>query len=222
MGQDIDRPITAWDDMFLPSEIARRITEFSYAGPDGKEKPLVSSVEIVNKSKGRPPVMETPKNQWPRALLLSSFFSALLLLFFMLFKKKKGFGVFIGMVNASLGLFFGAAGSILFFMTFFTNHDYTFHNSNVLFVNPLFLAAIPLGIIFAFTKNDKRRVIAAAFLRAFWIYILLGGILTIVIKLSPQFYQQNQVTQALLLPVSFIMLFLSTRLPLTRKIVSGR
>jgi len=114
----------------------------------------------------------------------------------------------LGLVQSFLGLFFGIAGSMLFFLTFFTDHDYTYHNSNIFFVNPLFLAAIPLGLIFAFTRNEKKRFVAALVSRAFWSFILLGGFLTMAIKLSPAFYQQNQVTQALVLPIALTMLVL--------------
>ena len=122
-------------------------------------------------------------------------------------KKQKGFRIFTGLLQSAFGLFFGIAGSLLFFMTFFTDHDYTYHNINVLYVNPLFLAAIPLGIIFAFTKTEKKRLAAARVLRIFWSYVFLGGLLTMLIKLFPAFCQQNQVTQALLLPAALVMVF---------------
>ena len=211
MGQDIDRPITVWDDMFLPSEIGMRIKDFRYVNDDGIEKPLVSSVEVMNVSKGRPVVLDTPRRQWPRELIASLTFSALLLLFYFLWKKQKHFRAFLGIVQSSLGLFFGVAGSMLFFLTFFTDHDYAYHNSNILFVNPLFLLVVPLGLIYGFAKNEKKRFVAARLLRVFWAYVFLGGLLTMVIKLLPVFYQQNQVTQALVMPLALTLFFLMAR-----------
>jgi hypothetical protein len=111
-----------------------------------------------------------------------------------------------------LGLFFGGVGALLFFMTFFTNHDYTFHNSNILFVNPLLFAAIPLGLLFAFSGSAKKRFASALFLRTLWIYVLLCGLLTMAIKLSPAFYQQNQVDLALVLPFTLSLVFIMTKL----------
>jgi hypothetical protein len=66
--------------------------------------------------------------------------------------------------------------------------------------NPLLLAAVPLGLILAFSRVHKKRLAAAGLLLALWGYVLLGGLFTMAIKLLPAFYQQNQVTQALLLP----------------------
>jgi hypothetical protein len=210
MGQDIDRQITVWDDMFLPSEIGMRITDYRYKDSYGNERNLVSHVEILNKSTGRPIVLDVPRKQWPRELFVSLVFSALLVSFYLFWGKKKFFRIFLGLVQSFLGLFFGIAGSLLFFLTFFTDHDYAYHNSNVFFVNPLFLAAIPLGLIFAFTHNEKKRFVVAWVSRVFWAYILLGGFLTMAIKLSPAFYQQNQVTQALVMPIALTMLVLMT------------
>ena len=212
MGQGIDRPITVWDDMFLPSEIAMRMKDFRYTGPDGKERPLVGSIEILNNSSNRPVVLDAPRLQWPRELAFSLFISALVLLAFFLWHRRKGFRVFAGFFQVFLGLFFGIAGTLLCFMSFFTNHDYTYHNSNVIFVNPLLLAAIPLGIIFAFTKDVKKRFLTLLFSRALWTYVFLGGLITMIIKLTPAFYQQNQVDLALILPPCLTMVFITWRL----------
>ena len=111
-----------------------------------------------------------------------------------------------------MGFVFGIAGSMLLFMTFFTDHDYTYNNINILFVNPLFLAAIPLGYIFAFTPDDKKRFTAVRILKILWTYVFLGAFITIVIKLFPTFYQQNQVTQALIMPLALALIFIFTRL----------
>ena len=212
MGQGIDRPITVWDDMFLPSEIAGRIREFHYVDSDGTKRALVSSVEILNTSRGRPMVLDVPRLQWPRELLASILFSGLLLLLFLFYRNKKGFKVFLGILHSVLGFIFGSMGSVLFFMTFFTNHDYTYHNSNIFFVNPLFYAAVPLGLIYGLSKNAKRRFVAVRLLKLLWTCVLLGGLLTMAIKLSPAFYQQNQVTQALVLPLAVTMVFIMIRM----------
>jgi cytochrome bd-type quinol oxidase subunit 2 len=108
-------------------------------------------------------------------------------------------------MQSLIGFFFGIVGSILFFMTFFTNHDYTYHNSNILYINPLLLAAVPLGILLASSKNSRRWRRARMLLRCLWTYVFFGGILTMAIKALPGFYQQNQVTQALVLPFTLVL-----------------
>jgi hypothetical protein len=198
--------------MFLPSEIALRICEFHYTGADGKDRPLVSSVEVINVSSGRPAVLDTPRNVEPGGLLVSLLLCEIIALFFSLKGRRKSFSAFLGVSQSLLGLFFGAAGSMLFFMAFFTDHDYTFHNSNIFFVNPLFLAAIPLGLTLAFSKSEKRRFIAIRLSKIFWIYVLLGGLLTLVLVFFQGYYQQDHLTQALLMPVAFTMIVVLARL----------
>ena len=208
MGQGIDRPITVWDDMFLPSEVTKRILEFQFVWPDGEKRPLVSDVEIVFQSTGRPAVLDVPRLQWPRTLLASLLFSGALVVLFLRFGQRKCFAVFNGLFQSFLGLFFGIAGSLLFFMMFFTNHDYTFYNSNIIFVNPLFFLLVPFGFIFAFSKNESKRLKAALTMKFFWVYVFFGSFLTILIKLFPAFYQQNQNTQSLVMPVALAMIFM--------------
>ncbi|MDR0643469.1 MAG: DUF4105 domain-containing protein [Treponema sp.] len=201
MGQDIDTPITIWDEMFLPSEVGKRIQDFSYFDENGVERKLVSAVEVLNKSVNRPPVLDVPRRQWDRELMVGLLLAVILVFFQFLQRRKPRLGrVLFGLSQSAMGLFFGIVGLILFFMTFFTNHDYTYHNANVIFVNPLLLIAIPCGIRCAFCKNGKKRFVSELILRCLWTYVALGGVLTMIVKLFPGFYQQNQVTQALVIP----------------------
>ncbi|MCL2069950.1 MAG: DUF4105 domain-containing protein [Treponema sp.] len=219
MGQNIDRPLTVWEDMFLPSEIGMRIAEFSYAAADGAERPLVNNVERYHQAQGRPPVLDIPRLQWPRTLLVSFLFSSIIVIlcvYICLYDRKHPgtkprFRVFFGITQGFLGLFFGIAGSALFFLQFFTDHDYTYDNINILFVNPILLILIPLGLLIAFSANEKKRHRAARFSRVFWIYVLAAGFLTMLIKLFPGFFQQNQVDQALVLPIALTMIVILFR-----------
>ncbi|GHU78140.1 hypothetical protein FACS189462_2020 [Spirochaetia bacterium] len=206
MGQDIDTPITVWDEMFLPAEVGNRIAEFNYIDESGLERPLVSNVEVLNRAVNRPAVLDVPRRQWDRELVLGLIIAAFFIVLKILKKKRPPIGepVF-GIAQAVLGLFFGLAGTALFFMTFFTNHDYTWHNSNVLFINPLLLAALPLGVRYALAHDPAKRLHWGRFLSYLWTYVFIAGILTMAVKLLPFFYQQNQVTQALALPFALVL-----------------
>jgi hypothetical protein len=203
MGQGIDSPIAVWDEMFLPSEFGLRIAEFSRRGPDGVSRPLVSNIQVVNRAKNRPGVLDVPPRFW-----FGDFFAGLLLalvFLFLSYREKQGRVLArrcLGLLQALTGLLFGLAGSLLFFMSFFTDHDYTYHNSNILFVNPLLLAALPLGLCLAFSKKTERRSGARRRLKLLFTYVRVFCLVTIVIRLLPGLYQQNQPVQALILPFS--------------------
>jgi hypothetical protein len=206
MGQDIDVPITAWQEMFLPQAIADHMLDFSYTDVRGNERKLVSNIEVLNRAVNRHPVLERPRRQWVRELALGLFIAAFLL-FLRFFKEKRPSlgGLLWGLVQGLLGLFFGLIGLVLFFMTFFSDHDYTWHNINVLFVNPLWFAAMVWGIRLAFAPNFGKRDSPEFLLKWFWTGVFILCFLTIPVKLLPFFYQQNQVTQALLLPLTFVL-----------------
>jgi hypothetical protein len=107
-------------------------------------------------------------------------------------------------------------------MSFFTNHDYTYHNSNLLFVNPLLFIAVPQGLFYAFTGNEEKRRRAAKALKLLWSYVFCAGVLTMAIKFLPFFCQQNQPTQALVLPVALALSFAPDLIGKRLRAMTGR
>jgi hypothetical protein len=205
MGQVIDRPITVWEDMFLPSEVGKRIEEFWYTDNDGTSRKLVTSVEVLNRAKDRPMVLDVPRKQWPRELAFSLVLSAIFgAFFFMQAKKMRAGRVLAGLSMSLTSLFFGIAGILLYFLNLFTNHDYTYQNANMLFCSPFLLAGVPFGIVYAFTKKMSKFFIYALLSRILWLLTALGIFLSMAIKLLPAFYQQNLTDQMLMLPLSLL------------------
>jgi hypothetical protein len=203
MGQDIDKPTTVWEEMFLPSEVGRRIAEFSYNDSDGVSRQLVSDIVIVNRAIGRPAVLDIPRKQWPRELAFGAALMLLICVFYFVQAKKPGLGqILVGLSQSFAGLFFGIAALLLFFMSCFTNHDYTYHNMNLIFANPLLLAAVPLGILYAKAPNARARELPELLLRLLWLMVLLGIIVSMLLKLLPWFFQANLVDQMLMLPIA--------------------
>jgi len=201
MGGDIDRPITVWDEMFLPGEIDRQIRDFEYTDSRGELRPLVSGREVINQAVNRPAVLEIPRKQWPRELALGAAAALLLGFFRYLRQKERRIGrISLGISQSLLGLFFGTAGSLLFFMSFFTDHDYTRHNLNLLFVNPLLLAAVPMGILAAAGRGGKKGAIPERLLRGLWTLAVSGAFLSLLLRIFPGIYHQNQVTLSLFIP----------------------
>ncbi|MDR1128259.1 MAG: hypothetical protein LBL20_03020, partial [Treponema sp.] len=200
-----------------PQEVGNRIADFTYTDADGAERKLVVKTEALNRAADRPAVLDVPRRQWPRELALGLAVSALAVFLALLGRRNPAASrVSMGLLQSFLGLFFGAAGSVLFFMTFFTNHDYTYHNINIIYINPLLLAAVPLGIFYARGGSRSgggrgRRLSPERLLGVLWAYVFLGGALTLLLRALPGFYQQNQVTLALVLPFAFTLAVLNRR-----------
>jgi hypothetical protein len=81
-------------------------------------------------------------------------------------------------------------------------NDYIQQNINLLFVNPLLLTALPLGIFVS--AGGPRAVKPEKYLRILWTCAAAAGILTQLLRLFPVFPQQNQSTAALLLPLLLV------------------
>jgi len=92
-------------------------------------------------------------------------------------------------------------------MSIFTEHDYTFNNINILFCNPLFLAAIPLGIKYASSDNYNKRLKPELLLRILWLLTVIGIFASMLLKLSPLFWQDNLNDQMLMLPIALLLAF---------------
>lgn len=203
MGQVIDNPMTIWEEMFLPAEVGNRIEDFWYTDSNGERRKLVSSVETVYRAKNRPHVLEVPRKQWPRQLVFSICLSAVFGFFFFLQTKKHRAGVVLSGISVSLcGLIFGIMSLVLYFLNIFTNHDYTYQNYNMLFATPLLLAAVPLGLCYALTKDQQKRVTYDMLIRLLWLLTVVGIFISMIIKLFPWFYQQNLTDQMLMLPIA--------------------
>jgi len=212
MGQVIDTPITIWDDMFLPSEVGKVIQDFWYTDANGEKRRLVSddpsSINIINTAKGRPEVLKEPRKQWPYEFVFSLVLSAIFCLFFFMHSKKIRAGKILAGFSMSLcALVFGLAGFLLYFMSIFTNHDYTFENFNMLFASPLLIAAVPLGISYAVTKKKEKQVLYDFLLRLIWLLSVTGILLSMIIKVFPWFYQDNITDQLLMLPIALVFTF---------------
>lgn len=136
----IDRPATLWDEMFLPEHLERAV--MAYYGLD--------STLVVDNEGHYPEIPDTPQNNILFSVLMGLILggiSSLLLVW------RKDRAVFI--YNGVVYVFFGLLGTVLFFMMFFTNHDVTWFNENILFVNPLLIVIA----VFCFIRSPKARLL---------------------------------------------------------------
>jgi hypothetical protein len=202
MGQDLDAQITPWHEMFLPVEVARNIVDFSYMDSSGVKRKLVSSVEIVYSSKSRQPILNKPLTTWPFALV-AGFIAAALFFGVKILKKKypRTGRILLGAFQSLFGLCLGGSGCVLVF-GFLMNNDYIQQNLNILFVNPLLLLIMPLGILYA--ANIRFSFMEKA-LSIFWTYVFIAGFITVLLRITPFFFQQNQSVQGLIIPIAFVL-----------------
>ena len=208
MGQNFDRTISPWEEMFLPVEIVRRITGFTYTDESGAERSLVGSVLVLNSS-GESASMENTgildkaPPAWPYSLFTGVVCAALLFFVDALRKKNRRLEKILWCISQCLlGFCLGLLGCVLFVGIFYMKNDLITQNINILFVNPLLLSIVPLGIMSA--TNCKTKGKADRVLRWMWTYVFIAGCIT-TLKFLPVFYQQNQSALGLILPIAFVL-----------------
>lgn len=158
----IDREATLWDEMFLPVNLEKAVMEYY-----GLESTPAAG-------KGGNDIPDTPHGN-----ILFSVVTGLILccvpgLMLLLGKgRKTAWYITTGVIY----VVFALMGSLLFFMMVFTNHDVTWMNENILFVNPLLLVLA----VFAFRRSPKFTLLSRIYLSLIALYsivkLIIPGIL---------------------------------------------
>ncbi len=202
MNDEIDRPITRWEELFLPGELESLVANATWRDSDGTERPLVAEQRTWFKADRFEPPAQVP-NYFPWLLLLGAALGAVGLLLSLWHRRKPPARlprVFFGLWNALLGLVFGLPGLVLFLMWTFTDHTVTWRNENLLLASPVTFFALPFGLAVAFGRRW-----AGHALRSTWLLLAGTSVLGVLLKLLPMFDQDNWRLIALLLPVNLAM-----------------
>lgn len=154
----IDKPATLWDEMFLPGNLEKAVMEYYH----------LDNELVVDNESNYPAVPDKPKSN----ILFSVLFGLVLggiSAVFLLTGKEKGYFIYSGIIDVILGIL----GSFLFFLIFFSNHDVTWFNENILFVNPLLFVLA----ILAFRKSRKVELFSRIILAVIFLLCILKIVL---------------------------------------------
>jgi hypothetical protein len=193
LGERVDRPISAWEEMFLPLKMRDWVRGVTVPGPDGHPVPLVRSERTIFESSAPPPPAAPPSWwTWYLALGLAIAGSALLLGARARTSPAARFGFLV--MTGGWGAAAGLAGVVLAGLWGLTDHLMAYCNENLLQLNPLALLILPAA--FATARGRK----AGAPWR--WATLSVAGLslLGLLLKLLPGFDQVNGPIVALALP----------------------
>jgi hypothetical protein len=201
LGPAADRPISRWEEMFLPGKLQERVRELRISGPDGSLVPLVRSEQVLYESASRAVEPVAPAPVVGKYLLAGIMIGALVLI---LGWASTGQGIrrLVGRIGFSLSaggwaLLIGGGGLLLTTLWGLTNHSIAYRNANLFQVNPL---ALPLIILFPALAFDARWARRASL----WLSsaVALASLLGAILQLTPWFEQVNGEIIALVLPVN--------------------
>ena len=137
LGPGVDRPISAWEEMFLPMAVRDYVRRITVPGPEGRPVPLVRSERTLFESTAEAPPDRPPA--WiPGYLLLGTAIGGLALL---LGRRGGGGGGRSGLrwLAGAWGLAAGLSGVVLAGLWGFTDHAMAYRNENLFQANPVAL-----------------------------------------------------------------------------------
>lgn len=194
LGPATDRPITFWDEMFIPMMMRDEIAKVEVEGPDGARRPLVLAHERIADARFAASPEAPPRWFW-------RFFGVGLALGVLLTWLGRGavgsprfraFGAATGLV----WLLTGAGGLVLAFLMFATEHEAAWRNENIALFNPLALLLLPLA--WRALRGRGWSSIAWPLVSGL---IVLSGFSIWLAKVMPGFRQDNMDWIGLWLPI---------------------
>jgi hypothetical protein len=189
LGQPVDRPITAWEEMFLPLSLREWAGRVTLTDSAGRERPLVRGEQTLFVA-SVPPPRPTPPAWIPQFLAAGAVGGAVLA--GLAVRARRAFR----WAGGFWGLAVGAAGLVLACLWAFTDHAVAYRNENLLQAS-LFL--LPLG---AALPAAGSRTGAARIARTFGTLVAAASVLGVVLQALPGFDQQNGEVLALLVPIN--------------------
>jgi hypothetical protein len=193
LGEGVDRPLTAWDEMFLPLKLREWARGVTVPGSDGRPVPLVRQERTLFESSAPPPPDAPPEwLGWYLAAGLAIGGGAWLLAGRAHVRAAARFGFLV--VTGAWGVVAGVAGLVLAGLWGLTDHAMAYHNENLLQLEPLALALVPAA--FASVRAGHR---ARSWV---WPAVVVAGLslLGLLLKALPGFDQVNGPVVALALP----------------------
>ena len=196
LGHPADKPISMWQEMFLPVRMANDLRSVTIADTAGNQIPLVKS-ETAIFTAGRSPEPSAPANYFWLFVAAGIVYAALLVVLVRSAEVGNRLALFGATALATLwSLLAGVVGAALIFAWFFTKHFFMGRNENLLHFDPFSLGLvvlIPLAVYGA--RGMSRAVKLAGYIAA----ICLFGF---VAQGAPFFDQRNGEIIALALPIN--------------------
>ncbi|MDO8500729.1 MAG: DUF4105 domain-containing protein [Gemmatimonadaceae bacterium] len=201
LGEPVDRPISAWNEMFLPVRMMVQFRSIRIAGAAGSV-PLVIGERVLVQAT-RPPEDTRVRRGMAGYLAIAG---AILILGFGIwrFGARDGRSAGLLALAAAWSLVAGLGGTLLAGLWAFTDHLYSYRNENVLQLNSLSLVLAVLLVRLIWIRRgigsaDATKKLHSTLRMA---RIIAGlSVLGFVLQILPSFYQVNGDVIALALPL---------------------
>lgn len=202
LGPYADRPLSFWEESFIPAEFARHLALVRVDGAGGESLPLVVETRVLAEAA---PALAAADTVWLRrhgpyplgyALPVAAVSGALCLLLFALARSPRPRAALVfAFAACAFALVAGLGGLLLGALWLLTEHVSAWRNENLLLLDPLLLLLLPALWRTRHTGATPGRVARGLA----WLVLLLA-LAALALKVLPWFAQNNAVWIALLLP----------------------
>lgn len=196
LGPAADRPITAWEEMFLPEKVQQQVRRLQVPDERGRLVPLVAREQVVFPAFGRAPEREAPPFWLPYFLAAGLAIGGLFVLLGRWAERARAGRVVFSALAALWALLAGTGGVLLLGLWLLTNHRIAYQNENLFQLHPLLLVLALLVPALAFGARWAARP-------ARFFALLAAGIATLglLVQVLPGLDQVNGSFIALTLPI---------------------
>jgi hypothetical protein len=203
LGPYVDRPISVWEEMFIPLELREHLRGITVLDAEGREVPLVSAEYTLYESTAEPEHDAPPfRTHW--YLLVGLVLAAAMVAGGLRDDTPRAAAVASASVAGAWALAAGIAGLVLTGLWFFTNHTSAYWNENLFFYNPL---ALPLVVLIPAMLLRVRRAARPAVVLS----LVVAGLTAIGLLLQPLLPQANLDLVALATPPNLALAWLALR-----------
>jgi hypothetical protein len=183
LGPSSDRPLSRWEDAFVPMRLAASLREMK----NTEGRPLVASESVLLPHRIAPEPKDTPRRWWPWLI------AGLVLAVGIRWARAKHRRV-LGAVALPFWSLCGVLGLVLAFLWCCTDHHAAWANHNLLLVSPLCLLLVPGAWSMLRGRATTR------FHAGVRIVIALGAVVALLLQLLPA-TQVQAAWLALLIPI---------------------
>lgn len=196
LGHRADKPLTAWEEMFLPVPMSSRLRTLTVAGPGGIRIPIVRTERTLFQAL-REPERASPPNYIALFLAIGLVLAGLIVYLVRLAETGSRLATFAAASLTTLWTFLsGFFGLVVLAAWLFTAHVFMGKNENLLQFNPLSLglfALLPIAIGFGKMSRGVTRLAT---------FIAMVSLLGFVLQGVPGWNQNNGEIIALALPLN--------------------
>ena len=196
LGRPADKPLSVWEEMFLPVRMANSFRSVSIADSADTQIPLVRSERALFMS-GRAPEPAAPPNYFPWYVAVGILVAGALIALVRTAEGGNRIAFFAATAISTLwSLVAGVGGIALVIVWLFTKHYFMSRNENLMHLDPL---SIGLAVLIPLSLYGLRGVSRARKLSGFVAALSLFGF---VLQGIPFFSQRNGEIIALALPIN--------------------